>query len=123
LQAWPEFRQPLSGGVSKWIEMKKKKGKGPINPRKLNIEDRKKHAKKWLMRNRPKDLLAAYGKKYGISKSTAQWELEEIGFRDEVAIQLYEKDGIEWEYKYDGYTGEIYVFPKGTEDWEISDFY
>ena len=33
---------------------------------------------------------------------------------DEIAIQAYEKDGVEWEYKYDGYTGEMYVAPKYT---------
>jgi hypothetical protein len=105
-----------------WMKMKKNKRKGPRNLRKFNKADRKNHANKWLMKNRPKDLLAGYAKKYGVSQSTAQWELEEIGFRDEIAIQLYEKDGTEWEYKYDGYTGEMYVVPKGTEDWELNEF-
>jgi hypothetical protein len=35
------------------------------------------------------------------------WELIHFGYKDEIAIQAYEKDGIEWEYKYDGYTDEM----------------
>jgi hypothetical protein len=49
--------------------------------------------------------------------------LIELGFKDEIAIQSYEKDGIEWAYKHDGYTGETYVVPKGTPDWELWDYY
>ncbi len=98
------------------MKKKKKKGKGLKNPRRFNNEERKIHAKKWLMKYRVKDLLVSYCKKYGVSQSTAQWELEEIGYGEKVAIQIYEKDGIEWEYKYDGYTGDMYVVPKETED-------
>lgn len=34
-------------------------------------------------------------------------------------IEEYERDGIEWEYKYDGYKGEMYAVPVGTPEWEL----
>ena len=71
----------------------------------------------------PQDLVSAYSKRYNCSLDTAYWELRELGFKDEVDIQSYEKDGIEWEYKVDGYTGEMLVVPKGTEDSELHNFY
>jgi hypothetical protein len=37
---------------------------------------------------------------------------------DLITIEAYEKEGIEWEYKHDGYTGEDLVVPKRTPDWE-----
>ncbi len=92
------------------------------NVRKLTAEERKRHAKKWLFTNRIKELVSSYSKKYGVSMSIAHYELLELGYKDEIAIQYYEKDGVEWEYKYDGYTGEMHVVPVGTEDWELCDF-
>ena len=46
-------------------------------------------------------------------------ELFELGYGDDLRIEQYERDGIEWEYKVDGYTGEMKVVPKGTPDWEL----
>ena len=102
--------------------MKKKTSKRKNN-RKLNPEERKKHAKKWPLENQQKDLISAYSKKYSVYHTTAHYELMELGYRDFIAIQYYEKEGIEWEYKVDGYTGEMLVVPKGTEDWELPLFY
>lgn len=102
-----------------------KKVRKRINLRKLDSEDRKRNAKKWLTQphQRIKDLVAAYGKRYKVSVTIAHLELVEIGYKDEITIQAYEKDGIEWEYKHDGYTGEDLVVPKGTPDWEFHNFY
>jgi hypothetical protein len=104
---------------------RKRKKRKRINIRKLNPEDRQRNAKKWLIRPKPmpKDLVAAYAKRYAVSDAVAHWELLELGYRDEIAIQAYEKDGVEWEYKVDGYTGEMYAVPKGTTDWELYDYY
>ena len=104
--------------------MAKKKRK-KINVRKLDPDNRKRNAKKWLAQSkpRPKKLVEAYAKRYAVSGSIAHWELIELGYGDEIAIQAYGKDGIEWEYKYDGYTGEMYVVPKDTPDWELHNFY
>lgn len=101
-----------------------KKKRKRINIRKLNPEERKRNAKKWLTQPKPtpKELVAAYAKRYAVSHSIAHWELIELGYGDFIAIQAFEKDGIEWEYKYDGYTGEMYVVPKGTPDWELHYF-
>ena len=98
-----------------------KKVRKRTNIRKPNPEDRKRNAKKWLMqpKSRTKDIVAAYAKRYLVSHAVAYWELLELGYRDEIAIQAYEKDGVEWEYKVDGYTGEMYAVPKGTPDWEL----
>ncbi len=102
-----------------------KKKRKRINIRKLNPEERIRNAKKWLDQPKPipKDLIAAYAKRYAVSHSIARWELIELGYKDFIAIQAYEKESSEWEYKYDGYTGEMYVVPKGTPDWELHYFY
>lgn len=73
--------------------------------------------------SRAKDLVAAYAKRYAVSHVVAHWELLELGYKDEIAIQAYGKDGVEWEYKVDGYTGEMHAVPKGTPDWELYYYY
>lgn len=37
----------------------------------------------------------------------------------EVQIELYEQQGIEWEYKVDGYSGDENVVPKANPDREL----
>lgn len=92
---------------------------------KLNFEQRKQNARKWLQNPhyRIKDHILAYCKRYKVSHSDAYWELIELGFKDIITIEAYEKEGIEWEYKHDGYTGEDLVVPKGTPDWELHLYY
>ena len=53
------------------------------------------------------DLIEAYRKRYDRSYSAAYYELAALGFEENVRIQQYEREGIEWEYKVDGYTGDM----------------
>ena len=46
-------------------------------------------------------------------------ELVGLGYWNELKIQAYEKDGIAWEDKYDGYIEDMKVVPKGTPEWEL----
>lgn len=74
----------------------------------------------WLQsRCLPENLIEAYAKRYAISEVLARDELMSIGYYDEILIQEYEKEGIEWEYKYEPLTGEMFVVPAGTEDHEL----
>ena len=102
-----------------------KKIRKRVNPKKLKPADRLVNAKKWLLgpNSRTKDLISAYCKRYKVSPTDAYYELIELGYKDELAIQYYEKEGIEWEYKHDGYTGIYLVVPKGTEDWDLPGCY
>ena len=94
-----------------------------INLKKLNHDNRLKNAKKWLQNTRLKDILKSYIRRYGIDSYYAYLELCELGYKEEMRIEEYEKDGIEWEYKYDGYKGEMYAVPMGTPDWELHMFW
>jgi len=86
----------------------------------MRPDERKQDALEWLGKGRfPNNLLAAYSERYGIPEAEAHWELLELGYGDDVRIQNYEAEGIEWEYKVDGYSGEMKVVPKGTPDWEL----
>jgi len=95
-----------------------KKVRKRTTPKKLPPEDRVQNAKRWLRQPhlRIKDLIAAYCKRYKVSHTDAYYELMELGYGDQIAIEAYEREGIEWEYKHDGYTGEDLVVPKGTPD-------
>jgi len=42
-----------------------------------------------------------------------------FGYRDTVLIENYERQGIEWEIKVDGNSGDMKVVPKGTPDHEL----
>lgn len=93
------------------------------NRRHLTAEDRKRDAKKWLQSRASAstlgNLVRGYSRRYRISEGEAQLELWEIGYGEEVRIQYYKKEGIEWEFKMDGYTGEMKVVPLGTPEWEL----
>jgi len=71
----------------------------------------------------PEDLVKDYAQRYGISENDAHIELLELGYYEDIQIQAYERDGIEWKYKYDGYSGEMFVVPKGTPDCELPDYW
>ena len=98
--------------------MKKKHGK-KSTLKKLSKERRMKNARKWLDLHWPDGLLEAYCSRCKVSEVVACNELFELGYGGDVRIEQYERDGIEWEYKVDGYTGEMKVVPKGTPDWEL----
>ena len=103
--------------------MSSKSNKKKKHRKSFKSEARKRDAEKWLsQQSLPDDLILSYAERYDCSESDAHVELMEIGYKDEVDIQYYEKEGIEWEYKYDGYTGEMHVVPKGTEDWELNEY-
>ncbi len=87
---------------------KKLAGKGRLND-----------ATKWLLNYPQYNLISAYSKRYGVSNHVAEEELMQIGYYEEICIQQYEKEGIEWEYKVEPLSGEMVVVPKGTEEHEI----
>ncbi len=87
---------------------KKLSGKGRIND-----------AKKWLLNHPQDDLITSYSKRYGVNEDTAEEELIALGYYDELFIQHYEKEGIEWEYKVEPLSGEMVVVPVGTDEHEI----
>jgi hypothetical protein len=88
---------------------KKLAGKGRLND-----------AKRWLQScAAPKNLTGAYSKRYAVSEPTARDELITIGCHDDIMIQEYEKQGVKWEYMVEPMSGEMYVVPKGTEEYEL----
>ncbi len=75
---------------------------------------------KWLSSSGPPDnLIDSYSKRYGCSKFDAETELMEIGYYDEIQIQSYENDGVEWEYRVEPLSGEMVVVPKDAKEHEI----
>lgn len=87
--------------------------------KKLLGKGRLKDAKKWLIDHPQKDLIAAYSKRYGVTAVMAEEELMGLGYYDELFIQHYEREGIEWEYKVEPLSGEMVVVPKGADDHEL----
>ena len=87
---------------------KKLVGKGRLND-----------AKKWLLNHTQKDLIASYTKRYGVEVAIAEGELIELGYYDDICIQHYENEGIEWEFRVEPTSGDMVVVPKGTKDHEI----
>ena len=87
---------------------KKLEGKGRLND-----------AERWLSNHPQGDLLSSYSKRYGVNHSIAEEELMHLGYYDELHIQHYQKEGIEWEYRMEPLSGEMVVVPKDTEEHEI----
>ena len=88
--------------------------------KRLSHEERIKDAKRWLRTGVRAVLLTdAYMKRYAVERWVAQEELMQSGYKETVQIEIYEREGIEWEYKVDGYTGDLKPVPKGTEDHEL----
>jgi hypothetical protein len=83
-------------------------GKGRLN-----------NAKKWLVNHPQNDLITAYSRRYGITSQVAKDELMKLGYYDDLHIQHYEKEGIEWEYRVEPLSGEMVVGPKGSEEHEL----
>jgi len=61
----------------------------------------------------------AYMKRYGVERWVAQEELMAIGHREAVQVEKLERKGIDWDYMYDPYSGELKPVPKGTEEHEL----
>jgi hypothetical protein len=78
-------------------------------------------ARRWLQSgNGPrKSLVNSYSKRYGVTESVAWEDLMSLGYYDNILIEQYERDGIEWEYKVEPRSGDMFVVPKGTEEHEI----
>ncbi len=87
---------------------KKLEGKGRLND-----------AERWLSNHPQEELLSSYSKRYGVNHSIAEEELIQLGYYDELHIQRYQKEGIEWEYRVEPLSGEMVVVPKDTEEHEI----
>ena len=101
-----------------------RRAKGRKSRLKMKPAERIVDAKAWLKKQilsvgLPDKLIEEYRKRFHVNEDTAFWELAEIGYYDEVQVERYERDGIEWEYKVEGYDGEMKVVPQGTPDWEL----
>ena len=96
------------------------------NKKKLARKERAADAIRWLQKsqkNKPASLVDAYSKRYAISKLDAREELISIGYYEDILIQEYEKDGVQWEYRVEPLSGEMIVVPVGTEDHELYEYY
>ena len=79
-----------------------------------------KDAKRWLRAGvRVMALTDAYMKRYAVERWIAQEELIQTGHKEIVQIENYEREGIVWEFRVDGYTRELKPVPKGTQDHEL----
>ena len=96
----------------------KKRKKKKIQ-KKIDPENRMKDAEVWLSEESPKDLLTSYSKRYGVSPAISHDELFELGCADDLYIQSFESQGIDWEYRYDANVDEMKVVPKGTPDRDL----
>ncbi|WP_145986390.1 hypothetical protein [Methylocaldum marinum] len=77
-------------------------------------------ARRWLKKGLPvHPLTDGYMRRYGIERWVAQEELIDIGYREEVQIEAYEKEGVEWEFMYDPCSGEMKPVPIGTKKHEL----
>lgn len=100
--------------------MSRKSKKKRKQRKQFNSKTRKQDALKWLSNFGISDnLIDSYSKRYGCSEFDAETELMEIGYYDEIQIQSYNKDGVEWEYRIEPLSGEMVVVPKGTEEHQI----
>ncbi len=80
--------------------------------KKLVGKSRHNDAKRWLMNHPQKDLISSYSRRYGVNHNIAEDELMHLGYYDELHIQHYKKEGIEWEYRMEPLSGEMVVVPK-----------
>ncbi len=101
--------------------MAKRKRKRNSKKKLSGKERRIKDATRWLQSRecRCKSLVESYAKRYAVSEQTACLELMELGYYDEICIQNYESEGVEWEYRVDGRSGDMFVVPKGSEEHEM----
>lgn len=101
--------------------MPKRNGK---SKKKLQGNGRKYDATRWLRsRDRPHNLVSAYVKRYGVTEIIAREELISIGYYEEILIQEYESEGIEWKYMVDPWSGEMFVVPESAEEDKLYEFH
>jgi hypothetical protein len=89
--------------------------------KRFEVKTRIEKARRWLKvgARRKGPLTDAYMQRYGVERWLAQDELMSLGYRGTVLIEDYERQGIEWEMRIDGYSGDMKVVPKGTPDCEL----
>jgi len=89
--------------------------------KKLDHEGRIEDARRWLrLGNRfRRPLVESYAKRYAVSEAVARDELMALGYYDELTIEELEQQGIEWEYRVEPLSGDMFVVPKGIEDYEL----
>ena len=63
--------------------------------------------------------MKSYPKRYAVSEVVAWEELAAPGYYDQLTIEAYEREGIEWEYRVEPLSGDMFVVPKGIEDYEL----
>lgn len=97
--------------------MSKAKRRGKV---KLKTAERIRDAQRWLRcNNRPSELVGAYSRRYRVSRVTAVDELNSLGYGEDVKIQQYEAAGISWEFIVEPRSGEMYVVPQGSSEYEL----
>lgn len=88
--------------------------------KKLQGKGRTNDAVKWLQSNSfPKDLVAAYVKRYAVTEVVASSELMEIGYYDELQIQAFQREGIKWKYQVEPLSGDMFVVAEDAEEHEL----
>jgi hypothetical protein len=93
---------------------------GGRSKKKLSPSARVEDSKRWLRKGiMVHPLTDGYMSRYGVERWVAQEELIDLGYTEEVRIEVYEKEGIEWEFVYDPYSGEMKAVPVGTEEHEL----
>lgn len=93
---------------------------GARSKKRLSPSARLEDAKRWLKNGIPvHPLTDGYVRRYGVEPWMAQEELIGLGYREEVQIEAYEKEGIEWEFMCDPLSGEMKAVPVGTEEHEL----
>jgi hypothetical protein len=54
-----------------------------------------------------------------VDHRVAEDELMQLGYYDDLCIQHYEQEGIEWEYRVEPLSGDMFVVPKDAEEHEM----
>ena len=85
----------------------------------MSIRKQKEKLERALEQSKPEKLVPWYAKKYKVSLQVARGKLSSLGYDDEVTIESFEEEGIEWKYMFDGYSGTMKVVPEDTEEWEL----
>jgi hypothetical protein len=89
--------------------------------KKLDRDGRLEDARKGLrLGNRSRrPLVESYTRRYAVSEAAAWDELVALGYYDELTIEAFEREGVEWEYRVEPLSGDMFVVPKGIEDYEL----
>ncbi len=63
--------------------------------------------------------MESYAKRYAVSEAAAWKELVALGYYGPLTIEAYEQEGIEWEYRVEPLSGDMFVVPKGIEERDL----